>query len=488
MKTLVFLFLTLLCGGSALSQSPTYRVLDAQTGEPIPYATIVTGAGRGTITNEEGFFTLDPLALEGSGIQVSCMGYQSMEVSRVLLDSEKVFRLVPAAIQLNEVLLSDRVPTADEIIRKVRENLAVNYAAGNTPFSIFFRESEYMEFETLDMELEKASDLDRRQLESARQELRKLSTDIAQSQAVKFLDFNGAFQQDGDSSRLRVEKATELVDAKRDFSLDEIEERGRRIILTHLDSSQTYKVKTGMFTIEKDLSPEVDMEDSPQSDSTEISYLKGELKNLLSTAGLEEGGRLFGFLDPGSYKYDFLKATYFDGNYIFAVRFAPKKRRARYAGTLYVDATSFAILKTDYRFAPGREGEKVNLKLLLGIKYVENRDQGTVIFRKSEKGFYLPYYVQKEYGNYIYLHRDFTFIENSPSRKKVRFDFLLEGGVRQKQSLLLTPGEPMDAGETFAGRPSKVWVRKLDSYEPTIWQNTEIIAPLEEMKNFRVAN
>jgi hypothetical protein len=345
-----------------------------------------------------------------------------------------------------------------------------------------------MDFETLEMELEKASDLDRRQLESAREELRELSTDIEESQAVKFLDFNGTYLRDGDSSRLRVGRATELVDSKRDFSLEEIQERGRRIILTHLDSSKTYKVKTGMFTIEKDLSPELDMEDSPKSDSTETSHLKGELVDLLSVAGLEEGGRLFGFLDPGLYKYDFLKATYFDGNYIFAVRFAPKKRKARYAGTLYVDATTFAILKTDYQFARGREGEKVNLKLLLGIKYVENLDRGTVIFRKSENGFYLPYYVQKEYGNYIYLHRDFTFIENSPSRKKVRFDFLLEGGVRQKQSLLLTPQDPQDTPESLADLPMKVWVQKLDSYEPTIWQNTEIIAPLEEMKNFRVAN
>jgi hypothetical protein len=488
MKTLVFRLLAILCAGSALAQSPTYRILDAETAEPIPYATISIGEGRGTITNEEGYFTLAPGTLQNGQIQLSCMGYQSLEVRAGELGASRVFRLVPAAIQLNEVLLSDRVPTAEEIIRKVRENLPVNYAASNTPFSIFFRESEYMDFESLEMELEKASDLDRPQLEAARRELRELSTDIEESQAVKFLDFNGTFLRDGDSSLLRVEKATELVDAKRDFSLEEIQERGRRIILTHLDSSQTYKVKTGMFTLEKDLSPELDMEDSPESDSTETSHLKSELGDLLSIAGLEEGGRLFGFLDPVSYKYEFLKATYFDGNYIFAVRFAPKKRKARYVGTLYVDAATFAVLKTDYQFARGREGQKVNLRLLLGIKYVENLDRGTVIFRKSESGYYLPYYIQKEYGNYIYLLRDFTFIENSPSRKKVRFDFLLEGGVRQKQSLLLTPQDLQETAGSLADLPGKVWVQKLKSYQPTIWQNTEIIAPLEEMKNFKVTN
>ena len=122
------------------------------------------------------------------------------------------------------------------------------------------------------------------------------------------------------------------------------------------------------------------------------------------------------------------------------------------------------------------------------MKYVEDLDRGIVIFKQDAEGLYHPYYIQKEYGSYVYLHRDLKFIENSVEGKKVQFDFLLEGGVRQKESLLLRP----ETGQGLAtrGGPSadRVLLQKLDQYEPTIWQDTEIIAPLEEMKNFRVAN
>ena len=115
-------------------------------------------------------------------------------------------------------------------------------------------------------------------------------------------------------------------------------------------------------------------------------------------------------------------------------------------------------------------------------------DRGTIIFRRNQEGKYHPYYIHKEYGNYVYLHRSLKFIENSPSKKKVRFDFLMEGGVREKESLLLrheitTPSERM-----LSQSPDKIKIRKLERYEPTIWQDIEIIAPLEEMKNFSVTN
>ena len=91
-------------------------------------------------------------------------------------------------------------------------------------------------------------------------------------------------------------------------------------------------------------------------------------------------------------------------------------------------------------------------------------------------------------GNYIYLHRSLKFIENSANRKKVRFDFLLEGGTRENEVMLIRPAAA-DQKSTLAGykEPKKVQVIKLTQYEPTIWQDSEIIAPLQEMKNFRVS-
>lgn len=463
------------------------RLLDAETGEPIPFATVVTGADRGTITNEEGYLNLDPSILEAATIRLSCMGYESREVDVATLGSTGIIRLKPAPIELNEVRLGGGIPEADEIIREVRRNLERNYPQ-KANYQLFYRESDFMRFDQLDMELEKASDLRRGELDEARENLKAFSDYIRESRAVKFLDFNGQFQRQPDTSLLQVDRVTELLDAKKDFSMEKLQQRAQAIILSHLDTTQTYKVKTGMFTVEDSISTKDDFGENHSADSIAVSSLRGKISDVLSVAGLREGGRLFGFLNGDAYEYDLIKPTYFDGNYVYALGFRPRRRQAKFSGTLYIDATSFAILKADYRYAEGRRGEKVNLKLLLGVKYVENTDRGTVIFRRNQEGTYHPYYINKEYGNYVYLHRNLKFIENSPSKKKVRFDFLLEGGVREKQNLLLRYEPTLNPAGFATENPEKIKVQKLQRYQPTIWQDTEVIAPLEEMKRFRVSN
>ncbi len=466
------------------AQTLTGRILDGETGEPVPFATLVTGVNKGTISNEEGYFSLDQGGLTEQAVRISCMGYETLEIPVGTLEANGTLKLRPAAIRLNEVRIGDRIPGAGEIIQKVVENIPVNYRSEAGDYTFFYRESEYMNFDQLEMEVEKDSELDRKQLASAREELNALSRYIIDSRPVAFFDFNGAYRGLKDTSMIWVDRATELVDASKDFSMDKLQEKAQKIILSHLDSTRTYKVKTGMIKVEDSISMQEELKKDGERDSTSVANLKGRVSDLLSVAGLQGEDRLREFLNADLYRYELVKPTYFNGFYVYAVRFTPARRKARFSGTLYVDAASFAVLKADYQYAEGRSGESVNLKLLLGIKYIENKDTGTIVFQQDDKGKYYPYYIQKEYGNYVYLHRSLKFIENSDARKKVLFDFLLEGGVRQKESMLLRPSAPL----TSAASSDKIAVMKLDSYQPTIWQDTEIIAPLEEMKNFKVEN
>ncbi len=484
MKTSLSLITCLLLGVSLGAQTLTSRILDAETGQPVPFATVLSGRDFGTISNEEGFFSLDLSRIPEEGVRISCMGYDTYTADLETLREQDTLRLKPAPIHLNEVRVGERIPEASEIIRKVRENITANYPAGGQDYTFFYRESEYMNFEELDLEVEKDSELDRGQLEKAQEELSALGRYITDSRPVTFLDMNGIHSRQKDTSLLWVERATELVDAKNDFSMEKLQERAQKIVLSHLDTTQTYKIKTGILTVEDSLSMKDEMSKNDSEDSVEVKYLNGRVTDLLAVGGFRDGERLAGFIDPDQYRYELVTPTYFNGFYVYAVRFSPRKRKAKFEGTLYIDASSYAVLKADYAYARGRQGESVNLKLLLGVKYVENQDSGTVVFQRDESGTYHPYYIQKEYGNYVYLHRNLKFIENSDSKRKVRFDFLLEGGVRQKESMLLKPL----AVPGFEASKDRVFVQKLESYQPTIWQDTEIIAPLEEMKNFKVGN
>lgn len=489
MKNILFkiaLLLVIPCFGQTYSA----RLLDASNGEPVPYATIKTGSNRGTISNEEGYFTIEIGTIQAEGLQISCMGYKSTSLPLGMLSASLTeISLEPAIINLNEVQLSNRIPDADEIMANVRARLQENYGLNQPTYELFYRKSEYMQFDDLDLELEKASDLNRRELEAADKELQGLGEQIVASNAKEFLDLKGLLRIDSDTaSTLRMQRATRLTDTRKNFSTDKIQERAQQIILSHLDSNQTYKVKTGIFKIEDSISLKDAFSESEPSDSTELEHLKDRSLSMLKIASWKEKSRLRNFLDDDLYKYSFKKATYFNGNYVYALGFLPRRARAKFSGTLYIDAISFAVLKADYEYAKGREGQKVNLKLLLGVKFIENLHRGTVIFQKDEGGLYNPYFIQRQMGNYIYLHRSLKFIENSANRKKVRFDFLLEGGTRENEVMLIRPAAA-DQKSTLAGykEPKKVQVIKLTQYEPTIWQDSEIIAPLQEMKNFRVS-
>ena len=66
----------------ATAQNFSAKVIDKETGEPIPYATIETGLYQGMITNEEGEFSfiLEEVKHPQDSIYISYMGYEKKGV------------------------------------------------------------------------------------------------------------------------------------------------------------------------------------------------------------------------------------------------------------------------------------------------------------------------------------------------------------------------------------------------------------------------
>ena len=127
-----------------------------------------------------------------------------------------------------------------------------------------------------------------------------------------------------------------------------------------------------------------------------------------------------------------------------------------------------------------------NLKLLLGIKYIENVRKGTIIYNKDSLKIYHPQYLKYEEGRYFYVSRPLKFIENSPEKNKTSFDFTIEGNIITKQELLLTSSTKinLDLFNKLTEEKSVLYV-KLIKYDATIWDQDKTIEPLTEMKEFK---
>ena len=101
------------------------RVVDAETGEPLPYVNIRVGNGIGTLTNIEGSFKL--LTEEKDVLSFSFVGYERLSLKADRMPD--VIRLKPYTVKMKEVTV---LPLDEEdILKRVIENLRSDYKTGS---------------------------------------------------------------------------------------------------------------------------------------------------------------------------------------------------------------------------------------------------------------------------------------------------------------------------------------------------------------------
>lgn len=120
--------------GTAQEHTLQGRVVDAETKEPLPYVSIFTEEGKGTLTNAEGDFKLE--TDEGDVLTFSYVGYKKVKVKAEKLPA--IVRLKPLATVMQEVTVHAK--TYDEVLKKVIDNLKKDYRwYGDRTRKYFFR-------------------------------------------------------------------------------------------------------------------------------------------------------------------------------------------------------------------------------------------------------------------------------------------------------------------------------------------------------------
>ena len=101
------------------------RVVDAETGEPLPYVNIRASEDKATLTNVEGEFKLQAEAEEV--VTFSFVGYHKL--SQKAEQASGTIRMKPYTTQMKEVTV---LPIEkDEILKRVIENLKSDYKTGS---------------------------------------------------------------------------------------------------------------------------------------------------------------------------------------------------------------------------------------------------------------------------------------------------------------------------------------------------------------------
>lgn len=110
------------------------KLIDAQTIEPIPFATVrLKGGAIGVISNADGSFQIpQKFKSYGDTLQISSMGYEQREVliTTLSIDDPRTIYLQPALFELEETIVrgeKKRRLSAMQIVRRAIANIPKNY-------------------------------------------------------------------------------------------------------------------------------------------------------------------------------------------------------------------------------------------------------------------------------------------------------------------------------------------------------------------------
>ena len=94
------------------------RIVDAQTGEPLPYAKVYTENKTGTLSNSDGYFRL--AAHEGTKLKITYIGYRQVECTAA--EARGMVRMEPLVNQMGQVtvLAYDMSDLVNQVIKELK--------------------------------------------------------------------------------------------------------------------------------------------------------------------------------------------------------------------------------------------------------------------------------------------------------------------------------------------------------------------------------
>jgi hypothetical protein len=498
-KNLHLLLLAFLSMQAVVAQSIIAKVTDAENGEGLPYANIDIN-GENVVSNAEGNFSIsEKNSADDLRVNVSFLGYHSSTTTIAEIKANQfIVKLKPGFFELETVNISNVKPNGDSIIAAVKRNLANNYRSAEEPSKsmLFYRESNYFNPVKLNVEITKSTGFSKEALQSTNTQLKAFAANLISHPPKEFRElicnYYTALKTDKGRSwtygKYDVVKGVKIKDKNRAVSMGEMQEQATEILFKHLDTTKYYRIKSGLFG-SRDTIPlgRGAKKNGKEVKESEISAVRSDMYSMEINTNFISGLKYTFVTNPELYDYFYEGTVQSGSQYVYVLKFTPKKSKAKYNGTLYVSDTDYAVVKADYTLADGKTLGGVNLKFLLGVKQSENVGKGTLIFKeRAEGGGYYLQYASVTTGEYTYINRPLKFIEITNVEKDVvAFELKVEANTQKKQEYFNMSRSEISQNEFDAVKEKDFKYLQLDSYNPNIWKEYTPIEPLEEMKKFK---
>ncbi|MEH6406850.1 MAG: carboxypeptidase-like regulatory domain-containing protein, partial [Leeuwenhoekiella sp.] len=336
MRFLIY-FIVILSYAFCNAQLVDGHVLDFSTKEPIPYASITYANAQGVITNDEGAFTINSIQDPETLLKISSLGYQTLELSIKELKQGPVL-LHAQSVDLDEVFLSNKRLSGDEIIEKIKININSNYNFNLTQKRFFFRKSSLNIVDQFDIDVNKST------IAELNQGLIDSITNSVNREHDSYLEALGDFYGNYEKQKINLKKAADLYDPASETSITDLTKRLQDIFEKNVKEDSYFKVKSGIIgtTIDsEDLQADKkedsvslkEVEKSIEERQKEIADRRKNLKastnsdirDLLNTKFWEEDIPFNVFEKSNKYKFEVDGFTHIDGEVVYILKFEPKR-------------------------------------------------------------------------------------------------------------------------------------------------------------------
>ena len=403
MKTCVLL---LLFSFSTAVYGQHITVLDSSSQAPIPFVHVYDG-NKGVIASATGAFYWQSNTADS--ISLSCMGYATKTIGVDQL-KDSLF-LMPKALALAPIVVSNRTLTAKEIMARVLENTPNNMDFGLSSNEVYVVTKDKEVVQKMDIEIKKSTipELDQTFVDEILQEMPKNEESIYYTQSKWLRDSGGL-----ELHKLEVMQAASLQDSLAEATYASMKETIEGILKKRVKKESYFKVKSGpliSIKVDNDNAKEVDSIAKDSLKTTPEDFAKrqlGRLKRRVNTLLFKEKNWALPFLEkPNKYTLSNEGIVYDQRVPTYKLRFTSKKRKD-YSGYLLVDVVDFGVHKISYH----NNKHAFRIKLF-GLFFEERLDNRTYVFVKNQLDKYTLYNMSEVYQSKMGLKRPIKIIEKN---------------------------------------------------------------------------
>jgi hypothetical protein len=415
------------------AQSISVKILDSISFNPIPFATVYFSNSSGVISDENGDFELIKNELnDEDSLFISSMGYKKVSYSLNRFNDSIIF-LSPKPIELNNVIITNRKLTSQEIIEKIKAAITQNYQTDLSENKIFYRKEYNSTIEKFEINKFKSSIDNVNDLLIDSLLLNLPSENKSATEVLSY--YYGNLEEDNQKINLIKSRETYKKDNE---ILESLNSKLEESLKKSLKSNSYFKIRSGLLPFSGDLEFDGlwDIDSTNQAalkkaNDNEIkrkenfaNSIKGRVSNIYSNLFYNDATDLDFILKSNRYEFSNPELNYLGNQLVYVITFRPKGSKD-YKGTLHINSDDFAIVRIDFK------NVKSLFKLkLLGFSSDNYLVEGRMVFSKLDKKKYSLTYFQVSSGSKAGIDRPFKIIEKNKfvkgRRKQNQISFNLD--------------------------------------------------------------